>query len=379
MRALAIALVLLSSPQRPLDRAREMIAKGSARGAIEILRPIVRAEPRNADARLLLGTALAVGGRRSESIAQLNEAVRLRPNSATAYNTLGMALGRFVETSAARAAFEKAIRLDPGLAGARVNLALLLAQSHEWDLAREHLDRAIEIQSTARAYCLRARVHNEQHHPEAALADLERAVRLQPDYAEAWYELGVTRHASLDEAGALSAFEQVIRLDPANGGARFRLGSAYLRSGKPRQAIEHLREALRLDPDNRAALYNLQMALRRDGRIDEAKQAETRMTELLRNNSRISEMSIQAVKLNNRAVELEKAGDLRGAIEKYQAALELDPSHSGFRLNYGLALCRLGRWDEGITELREILRRDPDNAEAARALYIALEQQPGKP
>jgi len=43
-------------------------------------------------------------------------------------------------------------------------------------------------------------------------------------------------------------------------------------------------------------------------------------------------------------------------------------------LNYALALCRVGRWRDGIAELREVLRVDPDNADAAKALYIAVDQ-----
>ena len=58
---------------------------------------------------------------------------------------------------------------------------------------------------------------------------------------------------------------------------------------------------------------------------------------------------------------------------KYRAALDLDPAGYGFRLNYALALCRLDRWQNGIAELREVLRVDPDNADAAKALYIAVD------
>jgi hypothetical protein len=36
--------------------------------------------------------------------------------------------------------------------------------------------------------------------------------------------------------------------------------------------------------------------------------------------------------------------------------------------------CRLGRWRDGIAELREVLRVDPDNADAAKALYVALDE-----
>jgi tetratricopeptide (TPR) repeat protein len=255
----------------------------------------------------------------------------------------------------------------------------ILAQSGEWVLAREHLDRAIQIQgdtpAAARAYYLRAGIHGEQNELEGARADLERAVQLRPDFAEAWSDLGTVRRNVLDETGALSAFERAVRIDPKNGKSQFRLGSEYLHSGKPHEAVEHLREALRLDPEDRATLYNLQMALRADGQGEEAKRVEDRMGELLRQRNRASQTAIQAVKLNNAGVEAEKAGSLREALEKYRAALELDPEHGGFRLNLGLALCRLGRWDEGIAEIREVVRRDPDNAEATKALYIALEQQ----
>jgi tetratricopeptide (TPR) repeat protein len=77
--------------------------------------------------------------------------------------------------------------------------------------------------------------------------------------------------------------------------------------------------------------------------------------------------------LNDEGIELEKSGDIWAALAKYRAALDLDPTGFGFELNYGLALCRIGRWEEGTTELREVLRLDPDNAVAAKALYIADE------
>jgi predicted Zn-dependent protease len=78
--------------------------------------------------------------------------------------------------------------------------------------------------------------------------------------------------------------------------------------------------------------------------------------------------------LNEQGVGLEKSGDVQAAMVKYKAALDLDPTGYGFRLNYGLALCRLDRWQEGIVELREVLKADPNNADAAKALYIAQEK-----
>ena len=102
------------------------------------------------------------------------------------------------------------------------------------------------------------------------------------------------------------------------------------------------------------------------------------MKQLLALRSETSANTLKAVELNNQGVELEKDGNLPAALAKYQAALELDPEHAGFRLNLGLALCRMGRWDQGIAQMREVLRHDPNNAAAAKALFAALEQQPKK-
>jgi hypothetical protein len=34
----------------------------------------------------------------------------------------------------------------------------------------------------------------------------------------------------------------------------------------------------------------------------------------------------------------------------------------------------MGRWQEGIVQLREVLKEDPDNAAAAKALFIAQDE-----
>jgi len=384
MKALAaLLLVVPLAAQSSLEAARKLLAAGEAAKATVMLRPIVAGEPTNADARIALGTALALEGNRTESLVQLREAVRLRPDSAAGYNSLGMALSRFLETGPAREAFENALRLDPNLAGAHVNLSMILAQSGAQDLALRHLNEAIRIESStpaaARPYYLRAEIHRERNEVEAARADLEQAVRLRPDYAAAWLELGVVRRALLDEAGTLSAFQRAVELDPTDITAQLRLGSEYLHAGKPREAIPHLQQAVNADAGNRAALYNLQRALREDGRIDEAKKVEARMTALLAQRTKTSEFALEASRLNNQGVELEKSGNLPAALGKYQAALDLDPEHEGFRLNLGLVLCRLGRWDEGIAQMREIVRRDPNNAEAVKALYAALDRKPKAP
>jgi tetratricopeptide (TPR) repeat protein len=361
-----------------LEKARRLLSSGALKEAEAMLRQMITTDPNRADAHILLGEALALEGIRDESIAQLTEAVRLRPNSANAHNQLGVALGRFVEIKAAREEFETALALDANLVEAHVNLSLILAQAGEFGPAGEHLDRAIELQPKSRAaayaHYLRAKVWGAQDQIQKSIAELQKAVQLRPDYAEAWSDLGGMRRLALDDVGAVQALERAVGLKPDDALAQYRLGQLYLQGGQAPKAVAHLQQALSYAPDDRATLYNLMLALRKTGRLEEAKPIEERMAELQNQSDRASEVGLAASGLNSEGIQLEKSGDIRAALAKYRAALDLDPTGFGFRLNYGLALCRLGRWQDGVVELREVLRLDPDNADAAKALYIANEE-----
>jgi hypothetical protein len=89
--------------------------------------------------------------------------------------------------------------------------------------------------------------------------------------------------------------------------------------------------------------------------LEEAKPVETRIAELKRQRDRASEVGLAATGLHSEGVQLEKSGDTRAAPAKYRAALDLDPTGFGFGFNYAIALCRLGRWQHGVVELREVL------------------------
>jgi len=149
-----------------------------------------------------------------------------------------------------------------------------------------------------------------------------------------------------------------------------------LSQGQPHQAVAHLEEAARLDSNDQGTLYQLQRALRADGHEEQAAAIKTKLAELLRNKDQRDQNSVTGIELNNQGADLEKAGDLRGALAKYQAAIQLVPDHVGIRVNLAIALLRLGQWQQGLTELREAMRREPNNAVLRAALDDALAQAP---
>ncbi len=368
----------LRAGQNSLEKAESLLSKGATAEAVVELRQIVADDPRNVVAHLLLGIALALIGERSESINQMAAAVQLRPDSAGVHNQYGMVLSRFIEAKAARQEFEKALELNPALAEAHVNLSLILAQAGELISAGDHLDQAIKLQGDVRAaaytHYLRAKIWGAENQIDKSIDELEKSIQLRPEYAEAWSDLGGMRRLSLDSSGAVQALEKAVALNPHDSTAQYRLGQLYLQDGETVKALDHLKIALLGDPSDVATLYSLDRVLRKVGKLEEAKPIEKQLAGQRAKSDRSSTVALAASRLNDQGIALEKSGDVRAALAKYRAALDLDPTGTGFQLNYGLALCRLGRWDDGIAELREVLRLDPDNQQAAKALYIAIDQ-----
>lgn len=385
LRFLASLLIagLLPAQRAPVESAWDLLTKGQRKQAKDVLHEILNANPGDADARLLLGSILSDDGEHSEAIAQLSQAVRLRPQSAEARNALGEASNSFGDTTTAREAFEKAVMLDPTLAQARVNLGQILVQAGEFAAAAKHLDRALLILGStpdaAFPHYLRAKVDTERQKTQAALSHLTKAVALRPDFAEAWSDLGQARKTLSDDAGALAAFKRAVEAGPGDAVAQYRLGSEYLHRGEAQLAVLHLQKALDLNSGDQSTLYNLQIALHRDGQLELARKTKEQLQDLLRRKDKAAENALTAVQLNNQGAELEKTGNLRGALDKYRAALELSPEHVGFRVNFAVALLRLGQWSQGIAELRDAVRRDPGNTAAKSALDDALAKVPGKP
>ena len=361
-----------------VEAAWGLVAKGQRSEAVTLLRDVIRTEPRNPDARLLLGSLAMEDGDRAESISQLNEAVKLLPRSAEAHNARGEAYNSFGEVRAARADFERATALDPRHAHAHVNLAAILLQGGEASRALPHLDAAIRLLGSkpdaAYPLYLRGKVYADERNAAKAVRDLEQAVAIRPDFAEAWADLGEARKNLFDDAGAVAAFRKAVELNPSDSVAQTRLGSKLLDAGNAAEAISHLADAVRLDPKNQSALNSLQLAFRREGKTVEANDAKKRLAEVIRDRDKADQALVAATESNNRGAELEKSGNLAGALQKYRAALELCPEHVGIRTNLAVALLKSGQWDEGLQQMREAIRRDPANAQLRAALDDALAQ-----
>ena len=96
------------------------------------------------------------------------------------------------------------------------------------------------------------------------------AVRINPRYPEAQYNLGITlaRLGRIHEA--IDHFEQALQFKPNYPIAHYNLGLALWLTGKPQEAIRHYEQAVEFMPDYADAHYNLGLALEQTGRVGDA-------------------------------------------------------------------------------------------------------------
>jgi tetratricopeptide (TPR) repeat protein len=159
---------------------------------------------------------------------------------------------------------------------------------------------------------------------EEAIGALDRALVIDPSFAQAYRKRGLARRRLGDLTGAVEDYSEAIRRDPRDPQAYSLRGVVLRKLGDVQAALSDYDEAIRLRPSYAEAHRN---------------RAYARV--LLR--------------------------DLDGAMEDYDAAIRLDPSQAESFLQRGLSRMNEFRDLRGaLSDLTEVIRLDPQSAAAYR-------------
>jgi DNA-binding winged-HTH domains len=160
------------------------------------------------------------------------------------------------DNQTARDMYRKALALDPAFARAYAGLALTHAADYrqQWtDNGPQALTRAFELAETAaridpeivEVQWVLAYVHAQSRRHEQAIVHLNRAIALDPSFADAYALLGSIQTYIGQPAKAIPLVRTAIHLNPDAGYLYFLvLGRAYLFRGDAEQALINLKEAL---------------------------------------------------------------------------------------------------------------------------------------
>lgn len=123
----------------------------------------------------------------------------------------------------------------------------------DYDDAIRDYDRAIQLQPDyAEAYNGRGLAYYEKKEYQLAIQDYTQAIRIKPDYAEAFDNRGLACAASEDSCNsdkAIADFDQAIKLNADFAEAFFNRGTVLVREGQFKGAIPDFTQAIQLRPN----------------------------------------------------------------------------------------------------------------------------------
>jgi tetratricopeptide (TPR) repeat protein len=120
---------------------------------------------------------------------------------------------------------------------------------------------------TAKEYLIRGDSFSAIKDYAHAILDYDQAIRLNPEYAEAYNNRGYAYYWSGNPAHAIADYSRAIALRPNYAYAYNNRGAAYMASGHPDRAISDLDHALELQPEFPQAYINRGNAHLRSGHI----------------------------------------------------------------------------------------------------------------
>ena len=151
----------------------------------------------------------------------------------------------------AMADHDEAVRLAPGLASVYVNRASAWVRLGKEERADEDIEKAIALApDDAEAYFTRAEMHRyTAARRQQVIADYGKAFALKPDYAEAYYGQG-TLLLDQDFDRAIADYTRIIERQPdwQGGGAYQARAAAYAAKGDDRRALADRTELVRMKP-----------------------------------------------------------------------------------------------------------------------------------
>lgn len=239
-------------------------------------------------------------------------------------------------------------------------------QRGELTAAEATLEKAIAANDKDfQAHLLLGIVFEEEGHPRDALQHLNRARELSPRDPASYVNIGRVLASQGELESAAEQFSTAVRLDPDNATARSNWGLVLYHQQRWHEAITQLRKAVALKPTDSASLGLLFQACLEAGDFASARAAAVQIEHLSPPSSETFRTlgALQG-----------KAGDYPDAVQNLKKALAMDPDSAEAAYNLSLALLREGKVDDARRQL-ESLRDTKDNGEVEDLLGEAFESQ----
>jgi len=198
-------------------------------------------------------------------------------------------------------------------------------------------------------------VFNAQGEIWLAIHHFEKAVALDPNFLDAYINLGnVLKEARIFDR-AVAAYLRALNLSPNHAVVHGNLACVYYEQGLIDLAIDTYRRAIELQPNFPDAYCNLANALKEKGLVQESEECYNTALRLSPNH---------ADSLNNLANIKREQGYIEQATTLYLKALEVFPEFAAAHSNLASILQQQGKLNEALMHYKEAIRIQPAFADA---------------
>ncbi len=197
-----------------LVQASRLHTVGRALEAIDILRDVVRIDPRSFVGQYNLGILLAEQYRLDEAIPALRRALDIDPRSLQTLVSLAAALRSSGDLAGSIAAYRQAISIAPELAQSHVYLGVVLNETGDKTGAMEAVRRGLAVDpNMADGHTMLGQILQELGDLNGAEVSLRRALALAPGHvgALAYFAVVLQQLGKTDEAKKYLDYESLLR------------------------------------------------------------------------------------------------------------------------------------------------------------------------
>jgi len=255
--------------------------------------------------------------------------------------------GRMTKTERADASYTRGIELE---------------QQGDVDAALAEFERAIAINpELTPAYIKAGDIYRNRKEYEMAEARYGRAAEIEPGNFDAQYLHGLVLQLMNQVEDAVRAYLRALAIRPDDFEANMNLGTAYLQLGEPGQALQFSQKAVRIQPDSGPARINLGAVYaaldRHEAAVVEYQQAAELMPEP---DPRL---------LLNLADSLGRIGRHPEMVATLDQLVKTDPSPVAYE-RLGSGLFRTREYDDALDAFRNALRIQPDYYPALNGVAV---------
>lgn len=197
-------------------------------------------------------------GKTDSAIADYDKALEGAPYNKDILFNKAMALDEVKRFEEARQVLDTLIKYNPGYPNAYVGRSRVQLELSDTIAAVADVDKAIEIDpNTVNAYIIRAdiAIHGSSDYVKA-LEDMDRAIKLQPHYVGFYINRAFLKHELDDYTGAMADFDYALQLDPMNPIALFNRAMLRAEVHDYNRALEDLNSVEMINGADFRLLYN---------------------------------------------------------------------------------------------------------------------------